>query len=446
MKIYNVENINHYIRDLITNEFKYPLAIKGEMSNLNKSNAGHYYFTLSSGDASISCAFFVNKNMKKLDLTAFDQEEVLIIGSIDFYITKGRFQVIVEDVDIYGEGALKKSIEKTRIKLEAEGIFDNNRPISKYPNKVAVITSPKSDAFKDVCSKFQERYPLLEIILYPVTVQGKNASNEIINQIIKCNHDNEVDVIMLIRGGGSLEDLMPFNEEKMAISIYESKIPIVTGIGHQPDTTIADYAADKAMETPTAAAVYIAPDQDEILQNIDILIDSMNIQIDNYLEDKKNKINIMRVNLERINPSNVIKINKNLYRDLDTRLHNIMLIKNTALNLEVNNHLSRLDVFQKNIYKTYELAKKEFVDMCKSINNTLTDTIAAKKSLVKRLNLEIKSCNPKNVLKKGYSILSDKKGKLLKSTKTLISANDIIVEMHDGKVEIKKNNNKKLLD
>ena len=311
---------------------------------------------------------------------------------------------------------------------------------------MAVITSPKSDAFKDVCSKFQERYPLLEIILYPVTVQGKNASNEIINQIIKCNHDNEVDVIMLIRGGGSLEDLMPFNEEKMAISIYESKIPIVTGIGHQPDTTIADYAADKAMETPTAAAVYIAPDQDEILQNIDILIDSMNIQIDNYLEDKKNKINIMRVNLERINPSNVIKINKNLYRDLDTRLHNIMLIKNTALNLEVNNHLSRLDVFQKNIYKTYELAKKEFVDMCKSINNTLTDTIAAKKSLVKRLNLEIKSCNPKNVLKKGYSILSDKKGKLLKSTKTLISANDIIVEMHDGKVEIKKNNNKKLLD
>ena len=446
MKIYNVENINHYIRDLITNEFKYPLAIKGEMSNLNKSNAGHYYFTLSSDDASISCAFFVNKNTKKLDLTAFDQEEVLIIGSIDFYITKGRFQVIVEDVDIYGEGALKKSIEKTRIKLEAEGIFDNNRPISKYPNKVAVITSPKSDAFKDVCSKFQERYPLLEIILYPVTVQGKNASNEIINQIIKCNHDNEVDVIMLIRGGGSLEDLMPFNEEKMAISIYESKIPIVTGIGHQPDTTIADYAADKAMETPTAAAVYIAPDQDEILQNIDILIDSMNIQIDNYLEDKKNKINIMRVNLERINPSNVIKINKNLYRDLDTRLHNIMLIKNTALNLEVNNHLSRLDVFQKNIYKTYELAKKEFVDMCKSINNTLTDTIAAKKSLVKRLNLEIKSCNPKNVLKKGYSILSDKKGKLLKSTKTLISANDIIVEMHDGKVEIKKNNNKKLLD
>ena len=127
--------------------------------------------------------------------------------------------------------------------------------------------------------KVSREVPLLEIILYPVTVQGKNASNEIINQIIKCNHDNEVDVIMLIRGGGSLEDLMPFNEEKMAISIFESKIPIVTGIGHQPDITIADYAADKAMETPTAAAVYIAPDQNEILQNIDILTDSMNIQI-----------------------------------------------------------------------------------------------------------------------------------------------------------------------
>ena len=106
MKIYSVEHINHSIKDLVNNEFKYPIAIKGEMSDLNKSNAGHYYFTLSSGDASICCAFFVNKNTKKLDLTVFDQEEVLVIGSIDFYITKGRFQVVIEDVDIYGEGAL----------------------------------------------------------------------------------------------------------------------------------------------------------------------------------------------------------------------------------------------------------------------------------------------------------------------------------------------------
>ena len=446
MKIYSVEYINHYIKDLVNNEFKYPIAIKGEMSDLNKSNAGHYYFTLSSGDASISCAFFVNKNTKKLDLTVFDQEEVLVIGSIDFYITKGRFQVLVEDVDIYGEGALKKSIEKTRIKLEAEGIFNNNRQISKYPNKVGVITSPKSDAFRDVCSKFQERYPLLEIVLYPVAVQGKNASNEIIDQIIKCNHDNEVDVIMLVRGGGSLEDLMPFNEEKMAISIFESKIPIVTGIGHQPDITIADYAADKAMETPTAAAVYIAPDQNEILQNIDILNDSMNIQINNFFENKKNKINIIRSKLERINPSTVIKINKNLYRDLDIRLHNIIKMKNTTLNLKLDNYLFRMDAFKKNIYKTYVLTKKEFIEAHKSIRKTFVNTITTKKSLVKRLNLEIQACNPRNVLKKGYGILSNKKGELLKSTKTLMSTNDIIIEMYDGKIEIKKNNGKKLLD
>ena len=446
MKIYSVEHINHSIKDLVNNEFKYPIAIKGEMSDLNKSNAGHYYFTLSSGDASISCAFFVNKNTKKLDLTVFDQEEVLVIGSIDFYITKGRFQVVIEDVDIYGEGALKRSIEKTRIKLEAEGIFNNNRQISKYPNKVGVITSPKSDAFRDVCSKFQERYPLLEIILYPVTVQGKNASNEIINQIIKCNHDNEVDVIMLIRGGGSLEDLMPFNEEKIAISIFKSKIPIVTGIGHQPDITIADYAADKAMETPTAAAVYVAPDQNEILQNIDILNDSMNMQINNFLENKKNKINIIRSNLERINPSTVIKINKNLYRDLDIRLHNIIQMKITTIKLKLDNYLFRMDALKKNIYKTYILTKKEFIEMSKSISKTFVNTITTKKSLVKRLNLEIQSCNPRNVLKKGYGILSNKKGELLKSTKALISANDIIIEMYDGKIKIKKNNSKKSLD
>ena len=431
MKIYSVENINHYIKDLINEEFKYPIAIKGEMSDLNKSNAGHHYFTLSSGDASISCAFFSNRNIKKLDLTTLDQEEVLVIGSIDFYITRGRFQVIAEDIDLYGEGALKKSVEKTRKKLEAEGIFSNDRPIPKYPNKVGVITSPKSDAFKDVCSKIKERYPLLEIILYPATVQGKNASSELINQIIKCNNDDEVDVIMLIRGGGSLEDLMPYNEEKLAVSIYESKIPIITGIGHQPDITIADYAADKAMETPTAAAVYVAPDQNEVLQNIDVLIESINIRLYNYIEDKKNNINIMKSNLEKINPSNVIKINKYLYYDLNNKLHKMIQIKNDMLNLNVNNYSLRLDSFKKSIFKTYLLTKKEFLDIHKSLINTLEGLLSTRKSLLKRFDLEIQSCNPKNVLKKGYSILSDRNGKLLKTTKALISASDVIVEMYD---------------
>ena len=446
MKIYSVESINHYIRDMINSEFKYPLAIKGEMSDLKKSYAGHHYFTLSSNDASVSCAFFINKNIKNLDLASLDQEEVLVIGTVDFYVTKGRFQIIVEDVDIYGEGALKKSIEKTRLKLESEGIFKNNRQISKYPKKVGVITSPKSDAFKDVCSKFNERYPLLEIYLYPVSVQGKNAPHELMNQITKCNNDDYVDVIMLVRGGGSLEDLMPFNDESLAMCIFESKIPIVTGIGHQPDITIADYAADKATETPTAAAVYISPNQNEILQNIDNMAESINTYILTSLENKKNVIKFIKPSLERINPSKIITLNRNLYHTLYDRLHKMIKLKNDTLKNNLNSCISRFEISKQNISNNYIQAKKEYINIYTLFKNISINLIKNKKSLIKRLNLEIKSCNPKNMLKKGYSIISDKKGKLLKTTKTVNSANEIVIELQDGKVEIGKNNSKKLLD
>ncbi len=431
---------------MISDEFKYPLAIKGEMSDLKKSNAGHHYFTLSSNDSSISCAFFINKNTKNLDLSTFNQEEVLVIGSLDFYITKGRFQVIVDDVDIYGEGALKKSIEKTRLKLEADGVFDNNRQITKYPKKVGVITSPKSDAFKDVCSKLNERYPLLEIHLYPATVQGKNASQEIINQITRCNANNDVDVIMLIRGGGSLEDLMPFNDENLAICIYRSEIPIVTGIGHQPDITIADYAADNSMETPTAAAVYISPYQNEILQNIDTMVESMNLYIVKYLENKKNVIKYIKPNLERINPSKVIEGNKNLYHTLNSRLHETIRLKNEVLKNDIDSYVSKLNITKQILLNIYLLSKKEYKNTLDSFKNIFIDLIKNKKSLIKRLSLEIQSCNPKNILKKGYGIISNKKGKLLKTIKAVKITDEIIIELQDGKVEIGKNNSKKLLD
>ena len=189
-----------------------------------------------------------------------------------------------------------------------------------------MITSPDSHALHDVCSKLKSRFPISDIIIYPSLVQGKYAPENIIKQIIRCNKDRDVDVILLIRGGGSLEDLMAFNDEKLAREIYASKLPIVTGIGHQPDITIADYVADISMETPTAAAVHITPDQFELLQRINDAEEQIKNISQLKIQNKKETLvgNIMKI--QNYNPSRMINNFKDIRENIDKKYHNIVKV------------------------------------------------------------------------------------------------------------------------
>ena len=270
MKIFTVEELNTSLKDYIVQQFVYPITIKGLVSNVRMPQSGHQYFKLTDDNGfnkhSIDCVIWRGKLAKLVK--DYDMKEVLITGNVTMYKATANCQIQVSDISEYGEGALKKAIDEIRIKLQKEGLFENKKDFPLYPENIGIVTSADSHALQDVISKLKSRYPLADIILYPSLVQGEDAAKNIITQLRRCNEEKLVDIIMLIRGGGSLEDLMTFNDEGLAREISKSTIPLVTGIGHQPDVTIADYVADAAMETPTAAAVFVTPDQHELIQRL----------------------------------------------------------------------------------------------------------------------------------------------------------------------------------
>ena len=440
MKIFSVEELQNIIRNLIVSEFGYPITIKGEIANPRVSPRGHQYFTLRDGDglsqSSINCVIFngqLDKNIKD-----YDAHEVLITGNVDLYKGNGNCQIKVTDIVEYGEGELKKVIEQTRLRLEKEGLFDNKKVLPKYPRSIGLITSPDSHALHDVCSKIKSRFSLSEIIIYPGLVQGKYAPENIVKQINRCNEDNDVDVILLIRGGGSLEDLMAFNDEKLARQIYESEIPIVTGIGHQPDITIADYVADASLETPTAAAVHITPDQFELLQRINDYEEQFrNIS---YLK-VKNKEDMLVNSIMRIkdyNPSRIINNLQDVRKNIDKNFHNIIKNILNELVAEYEYQIIRMKQTRKIVIEKVMTGIRLKANITKEMNQKVKSIFNNKTSMCKALTTELAANNPLEVLKKGYSIIRDTEGQIVKSKHHLGKIQSFSAEFKDGIAKIKK--------
>ena len=436
MKIFTVNEIHDILRSLILNEFQYPITVKGEIANVRVPTSGHQYFSLREDNASINCVLF--NGQSKQDVRDFESQEVLITGNVDLYKGNGNCQIKVIELTEYGEGALKKAVEKTRKKLEKEGLFKNNRKLPTFPNSIGIITSPDSHALRDVCSKLKERYPLTEIIIYPCLVQGKEASISIIKQIQRCNNNAFIDLIMLIRGGGSLEDLMPFNDELLARCIYESKLPVITGIGHQPDTTIADYVADVSMETPTAAAVHISPDKFELIQKID----DMENHIKNYINFRMNNLtNDLLENKNKLkiyNPEATINKMSIEFKNANNSILKIMNYKLKEIKyLNKINH-TRLKQAHVTIKQTY----LSYFSKYKLFNNELIKTMQTyfieKTSTIKTKTNELISCNPKKILKKGYSIIRDSNKKIIKNKGIFKKLKEFNVEFYDGLVKLNK--------
>ena len=436
MKIFTVNEIHDILRGLILNEFQYPVTVKGEIANIRIPTSGHQYFSLREDNASINCVLFNGQSVQ--NVRDFESQEVLITGNVDLYKGNGNCQIKVIELAEYGEGALKKAIEKTRKKLEGEGLFENSRRLPEFPRSISIVTSPDSHALRDVCSKLKERYPLTEIIIYPCLVQGKEASTSIIKQIEKCNNDDLTDLIMLIRGGGSLEDLMPFNDELLARCIYESKLPVVTGIGHQPDITIADYVADISMETPTAAAVHISPDKFELIQKID----DIESHIKNYISFKMNnlKSNFLenKNKLKSCNPESVIN---GMFINLSNVNNDIFKIMSYKLR-----EISSLNKMNKvRLKQTNDIIKQEYSSCFskhKLFNNELTKKIQSyfleKKSIIRTKTNELISFNPKKILKKGYSVIRDSNNKIVKNKEIFKKLKEFNVEFYDGLVKSNK--------
>lgn len=259
-----VSQLTDKIKNVLEQNF-IDILVEGETSNVNQSRNGHYYFTLKDADASLPCVIW-RSTAQRLDINLTDGQQIVVGGDIQVYAPHGRYQMIVSLVQQAGIGKLQQAFEKLKAKLKAEGLFEDQhkKPLPKFPERIGVVTSSTGAAFQDIRSTLEKRWPLADVKLYHASVQGVNAAPEIVKGIEYFSSQKNVDVLIIGRGGGSLEDLWPFNEESVARAVFASEVPIISAVGHEVDFSISDFVADARAATPTQAAVMAVPDINEI--------------------------------------------------------------------------------------------------------------------------------------------------------------------------------------
>ena len=386
--------------------------LKGEISNFKAHTSGHFYFSLKDENSKINAIMF-RSNASKVLFKPTDGMKVLVTGRISVYEATGNYQIYVEEMMEDGVGNLYIAFEQLKKKLQAEGLFDSEhkRPIPKIPKRVGIITASTGAAIRDIMTTIRRRFPICETILFPTLVQGENAKDDIVRNIERAQ-EYDLDVLIVGRGGGSIEDLWPFNEEIVARAIYNSKIPVISAVGHEVDFTIADFVADLRAPTPTAAAELAVPNMSDLKKHIDQLSIRLNEAI-------YKKVNYLKLYLDSVKNSFVIKNPQIMFEN-----------KKQSLSL-INDKLNELMVGKVDKYKNeFEKLKKSYV--LASPQLLYKDKIVEVKNIIDKLNL----LNPLNILSRGYSVtfLNDK---ALKSVKK-VKLNDILdVTLSDGSLKTK---------
>ncbi len=297
MTIYSVSQLNNSVRHLLESEFT-NLTVEGEISNFVCPASGHWYFSLKDDKAQIRCAQFRGANQR----TSFkpkDGAQIQVRAKVSLYAPRGDYQLIVEQMEPLGDGALKLAFEKLKQSLNNEGLFaeQHKKTLPNIPQRIGVITSSTGAAIRDIMKVLHRRCPLIPIIIYPSLVQGTSAADSIANMISLANVRNECDVLIVGRGGGSLEDLWPFNEEIVARAIFASDIPIISAVGHEVDVSISDFVADVRAATPSAAAELVSPDQQQWQQRITHLNQRLRKNLLQILQHKQQNLNWLRKRL-----------------------------------------------------------------------------------------------------------------------------------------------------
>lgn len=315
----SVSQLNKQIRFYLENDIGI-VHVEGEVSNLSKPGSGHCYFTLKDALAQIRCVFFKNRHTPQSTLALKDGQQLLANGRLSLYEARGDYQLIVESISEAGTGLLYQRFEALKKKLAEEGLFDaaRKKSLPLFPEAIAIITSGTGAALRDILSTLARRYPLARVFVYPCEVQGVNAPSQLLQALKKARQDGLAEVIILARGGGSMEDLWAFNDELLAREIADCPIPLVSGVGHETDFTIADFAADYRAETPTAAAEAVTPDWMELLSGFENFAARLTIAMMKHLEHTRLRLNHLQDKIA--SPKSIIATQSQTLDYLESRL------------------------------------------------------------------------------------------------------------------------------
>ena len=318
--VYSVSRLNREARMLLETGLA-TVWVEGEMSNLARPSSGHWYFTLKDAGAQVRCAMFRSSN-SRVRIAPRDGAQVLVRARVSLYEPRGDYQLIAENIEDAGEGALRRRFEELKARLAAEGLFDEavKRPLPPRPRRIGVITSPTGAAIRDILHVLRRRFAAVPVLIYPVAVQGAGAAVEIAAALRRANERAEVDVLLLARGGGSLEDLWAFNEEVVARAIRASQIPVVAGIGHEVDFTIADFAADVRAPTPSGAAEIVVPDRSEWLRAMSGVASRLATGVRRRLARASERLGWLGGRLGRVHPRERLALRAQRLDELEARL------------------------------------------------------------------------------------------------------------------------------
>lgn len=437
-EIHGVSDIVRALQDHLTKHFQ-PLWIRGEISNFARPASGHCYFSLKDSQAQIRAAMFRREN-SKLAFLPEDGLEVIAYGKVAIYQPRGDLQFIVEKMEPAGTGALQIAFEQLKRKLQAEGLFETQRkkPFPEFPRAVGVITSDKGAALHDTLTTLEQRFPALEVIIYPSLVQGKGAPKSLCKMLRIANQRQEVDALLLIRGGGSIEDLQAFNDEAVARAIADSELPVVSGVGHEVDFTIADFVSDYRAPTPTAAAAFISPHQTQINEHLSYKMEQIEDQIYDLLDNLGTELENLKEKIQYSHPRNTINQRNqqidNMQRQSELALLNLLQTKKHLLE-RVRNSLTYSSPRQSIDKLRYTLDVFQ-----QYMNNLITVEVDGSKQYIDSLQTKLIAFSPRATLERGYAIVNAKGGRILRSSKGMEEGDrvDIILAEGNLKTEVKK--------
>ena len=430
--IYTVSKLNQKIRETLLHNFA-PVWVEGEISNFVRAASGHFYFSIKDDGSQIRCAMFRGDNRE----LKFELENGLLVqlqARIELYEKRGDLQLIVKHVEAAGGGKLQLEFERLKQKLHKEGLFDEalKQEIPTYPLTVGVITSEKGAALKDVISVLRKRFPVVHLIVYPTLVQGDRAPEEIRQALEIAERRHEAEVLLLVRGGGSIEDLWAFNDEAVARTIAACELPVVAGIGHEIDFTIADFVCDRRAPTPSAAAEYISPDKNELIQELNVINKNLCTEITRMLKQKLEFIKLMEAELAKSHPKHQLQ---NYAQQLDELGRRLMpTIKNYLYLHDRQLEHQRSLLLSNTPIKYMEMYADKLASHAKALQDNLRDRLRQAEQSVAHSASKLETLGPTTTLKRGYAIVTDDSDRLVRSVKQVHIKQKINIQVGEGKM------------
>lgn len=398
--VFSVSDASALLKNVVETAFP-RIRIRGELSQITRASSGHMYMTIKDAGAAISVIIWRGTPVPfKLE----DGIEVIVTGRFTTYPARSNYQIIVSEIEMAGVGAILKMLEERKRKLAAEGLFDaaRKKPLPRLPQRIGVVTSPTGAAFQDIQNRLRERFPVT-VVLYPATVQGATAAAEVAAGIEYFNRMKNVDVIIVARGGGALEDLLPFSEEIVVRAAAASEIPLISGVGHEPDWMLIDFAADVRAPTPTGAAEMVVPTKLSLIQELDNLWHRLSNNFTTRLTNAKNRME-----------SIIIKNPKQMIMERQQRLDDLTRTINIIINGKIVTAHQRMD------------SVSTFVNILQNKMQTLSQS-------VKHLGQMLNSLSYKNVLTRGYAIVRDEKNQIISRAD---GAQPASIEFADGIIPV----------